>query len=518
MQDWIYNDNEEIKKIRKFLGAHGGLADEFFCNDDDNKAFSTGSYIDSSEGPITPLSSSKWAQKVFQVDDSPQYQISILDHLKFTPTFEQNRALNEMSNFVKEGNTNDFLILSGSAGTGKTSITTALIGYLNTCAISYNIAAPTGRAARILGRKSQTLNSTIHSLIYDPIVNQKTGVITFKLKKNIVKDYTVFIIDEASMISSKTTYDEKSLFKSNNSLLSDLITFVKEGNQKNKLIFLGDRNQLPPVNELESKALCKNFLINNYSLKGVSYNLTEVKRQNNDSIILRNANNVRVGIENNLKYVQMENIEIQNLSSACNNYIHSYKNDLDDSVISIGATHRMNNMFNNIVRERIYGASPNIVEENDLLLISKTWSRNGVKLYSGDHVTVEEVDMEKMQTVADLKFVPVKLKSKNLKNEEIIIEDFLMLDSITRPEGLKAEQEKKLYHERFSKNRIFSKSSNPSDDRYVGAIRANYGHSITCNKAQGGEWDTVFINSFFMPTLRYQYTAITRAKNSLILY
>ena len=208
MQDWIYNDNEEIKKIRKFLGAHGGLADEFFCNDDDNKAFSTGSYIDSSEGPITPLSSSKWAQKVFQVDDSPQYQISILDHLKFTPTFEQNRALNEMSNFVKEGNTNDFLILSGSAGTGKTSITTALIGYLNTCAISYNIAAPTGRAARILGRKSQTLNSTIHSLIYDPIVNQKTGVITFKLKKNIVKDYTVFIIDEASMISSKTTYDK----------------------------------------------------------------------------------------------------------------------------------------------------------------------------------------------------------------------------------------------------------------------------------------------------------------------
>ena len=128
----------------------------------------------------------------------------------------------------------------------------------------------------------------------------------------------------------------------------------------------------------------------------------------------------------------MENIEIQNLSSACNNYIHSYKNDLDDSVISIGATHRMNNMFNNIVRERIYGSSPNIVEENDLLLISKTWSRNGVKLYSGDHVTVEEVDMDKMQTVADLKFVPVKLKSKNLNNEEIIIEDFLMLDSITR--------------------------------------------------------------------------------------
>ena len=447
-----------------------------------------------------------------------QYKISILDHLKFTPTFEQNRALNEMSDFVKESNTNDFLILSGSAGTGKTSITTALIGYLNSYAISYNIAAPTGRAARILGRKSKTLNSTIHSLIYDPIVNQKTGVVTFKLKKNIVKDYTVFIIDEASMISSKTIYDENSLFKANNSLLTDLITFVKEGNQKNKLIFLGDRNQLPPVNELESKALCKSFLINNYSLKGTSFNLTEVKRQDNDSIILRNANKIRAGIENNLKYVQMHNIEIQNLSNACNNYIQSYKKNIDNSVISIGATHKMNSMFNNIVRERIYGRHPNIIEKNDLLLISRTWSRNGVKLYSGDHVTVEEVEMNKMQIVADLKFVPVKLKSKNLKNEEIIVEDFLMLDSISKPKGLEAEQDKKLYHERFTENKIFRSSTNPSDDKYVGAIRANYGHSITCNKAQGGEWEKVFINSYYMPTLRYQYTAITRAKKSLILY
>ena len=57
-------------------------------------------------------------------------------------------------------------------------------------------------------KKIKTLNSTIHSLIYDPIVNQKTGVITFKLKKNVVKDYTVFIIDEASIVR-KASCDEK---------------------------------------------------------------------------------------------------------------------------------------------------------------------------------------------------------------------------------------------------------------------------------------------------------------------
>ena len=96
-----------------------------------------------------------------------QYKISILDYLQFDcPTLEQKMALLAMSKFVNFDNEDDFLILSGAAGTGKTSITTALIGYLNSSSISYNIAAPTGRAARILGRKSKTLNSTIHSLIH----------------------------------------------------------------------------------------------------------------------------------------------------------------------------------------------------------------------------------------------------------------------------------------------------------------------------------------------------------------
>ena len=74
--------------------------------------------------------------------------ITILDHLQFDcPTVEQKIALLGMSDFIKQTNTDDFFILCGAAGTGKTSITTALIGYLNTKSIGYNIAAPTGRAA-----------------------------------------------------------------------------------------------------------------------------------------------------------------------------------------------------------------------------------------------------------------------------------------------------------------------------------------------------------------------------------
>lgn len=110
--------------------------------------------------------------------------ITILDHLQFDcPTVQQRVALLAMSDFVSDANKDDFYILCGAAGTGKTSITTALIGYLNAKAVHYKIAAPTGRAARILGRKSKTVNSTIHSLIYNTKTIPDTGEIKFLLKK-----------------------------------------------------------------------------------------------------------------------------------------------------------------------------------------------------------------------------------------------------------------------------------------------------------------------------------------------
>ena len=178
----------------------------------------------------------------------------------------------------------------------------------------------------------------------------------------------------------------------------------------------------------------------------------------------------------------------------------------------------MNKMFNNVVREKLYGSQRNTIEPNELLLITSTWRRNDFQLYSGDHVTVIEVNSNETEMVAGLHFIPVKLKSKSLQGTEEIIEDYILLESILNPEGLKLEQENQLRHERFSKNKVYRETGNASDDRYVGAIRATYGHSITCNKAQGGEWDKVFMNSFFIPSLKYQYTAVTRAKTSLTLY
>lgn len=445
--------------------------------------------------------------------------ITILDHLQFDcPTAQQKVALLAMSDFVNKNNNEDFFILCGAAGTGKTSITTALIGYLNAKAIHYKIAAPTGRAARILGRKSKTVNSTIHSLIYNTKPNPKTGEVVFSLKENTVKDISVYIIDEASMVASTLNKEVGSLYSAKNSLLSDLVRFVKNGNPGNKIIFLGDKNQLPPINEIDSKALCGEYLKEKFQLEGTAHLLTEVKRQEDGSYILKNAVAIREGIDANFSKVNLQGVEKKSVSQASSDYVKEYLNNGFESVVSIGATHKMNIMFNKVVREKIYGKNTNTIESNELLLISNTWKRNGFQLYSGDHVTVLEVYSNKTELVAGLHFVPVKLLSKSLDGIDEIIEDYIMLESVLNPEGIKQEQESRLRHERFSKNRVYRDSGNAADDRYVGAIRATYGHSITCNKAQGGEWNKVYMNSFFVPSLKYQYTAVTRAKSAFVLY
>ncbi len=452
-----------------------------------------------------------------------QNGITILDFLQFeTPTHEQKLSLLAMADFVKQENEDDFFILCGAAGTGKTSITTALIGYMNNREIGYAIAAPTGRAARILGRKSNVLSSTIHSMIYNVNSDPKTGEVRFTLKQrdNEEEMPSVFIIDEASMINAETYKQEDSLFLSENSLLDDLIKFVKQHHPKSKIIFLGDRNQLPPVNEQNSYALMPEYLENKFKWKGSSKILTEVKRQEDGSKIMKNAINTRIAIENNKQFATLDSFKFGGgIAGATTHYLNNYKINGPDRSISISCSHNGNQLFNKIVREKLFGKTCKMLEKGDYLLVTQSWERNGQRMFNGDHVIVEDFDISKTEMVAGLHFMPIKLKAKNIEGKDEVIEDYILLDSISNPSGvLPLEKERQLRHDRFAKNNVFRESKNPKDDRYIGAMRLTYGHSITCNKAQGGEWEKVYVNTFLIPNLKWQYTAITRAQKELLLY
>jgi len=169
----------------------------------------------------------------------------VLDFLHFHfPTAEQKNVLELLNEFIQETNAEDFFILCGAAGTGKTSITAALVNYLNHFSKEYRIAAPTGRAARILGRKTKSVSSTIHSLIYRSSTDKESGEVVFTLKENKLREFCIYIIDEASMIPSRKSGASQKMFQSDNSLLNDLVSFIKNGNSSSKVLFQAETDHV----------------------------------------------------------------------------------------------------------------------------------------------------------------------------------------------------------------------------------------------------------------------------------
>jgi tRNA A37 threonylcarbamoyladenosine biosynthesis protein TsaE len=440
---------------------------------------------------------------------------TILDFLHFShPSKQQDTVLKAMECFIDEKDPYDFLVLCGAAGTGKTSLTAALIGYLNSLDKPYKISAPTGRAARILSRKAKTTTSTIHSMIYSPKSDNETGRVTFKLKIGHNSKPTIYIIDEASMIP-KDVDKEAGLFEVEKGLIYDLIGYIKKANINNKIIFLGDHYQLPPIGELQSFALNKDFLEQTFNLKGSAYLLTEVKRQEDGSYILENATEIRKAIDDKKATYPIKGIQSKNIYSAADSYVIGINNDGLENSVAIGVSHKANKFFNELVRERIFGRAKKILENGDLLMVTQNWYRNGIQLYNGDHVELLMVDWNLQEQVAGLHFVAVKVKLL-FAEKETIIEDYALVDSIISIGGkIDGTKENELRRQRYTKNKIFRESNMPGDDRYVGALRLMYGHAITCNKAQGGEWKKVFINTMGIPSLKWQYTAVTRGINEI---
>lgn len=440
---------------------------------------------------------------------------TIFDFLHFNqPTEEQKIVLKAMASFVADENKNDFLILCGSAGTGKTSVTSALIGFLNHKKRGYKIAAPTGRAARILGRKSGSLASTIHSMIYTPKADGESGIVNFKLKIGHNSKPTVYIIDEASMISVNNNGDQ-SLFVTERGLLFDLIAYIKNANVLNKIIFLGDKYQLPPIGETTSMALNKDYLEKTFNLKGESFLLTEVKRQEDGSYILTNATEIRDAISQGRQSHPIAGTQNKSIYTASDKFVKEQKSEGPENSVAIGVSNKANDFFNKLVREKIFGRACKTLEVGDLLMVTNNWSRNGDVLYNGDHVELKHVDWNLQEQVAGLHFVAVRIKLL-FSESNLEVEDYALVESLINIGGkIPSKLENELRKQRFIKNKIFRESQKPSDDRYVGALRLVYGNAITCNKAQGGEWKKVYINTLGIPSLKWQYTAVTRGIDSI---
>ena len=177
--------------------------------------------------------------------------------LPFEPNAEKDGLFQALGAFIVSREERKAFILRGYAGTGKTSVMSALVRALEGLKQPCVLLAPTGRAAKVLSRYSGQQAYTIHKKIYR---QQQLGMEAFSLSDNLHRN-TLFIVDEASMLSGNR---DNGLFGSG-CVLDDLVRYVYNGGGCS-LLLVGDDAQLPPVGSLNSPALNADFMANSYQL------------------------------------------------------------------------------------------------------------------------------------------------------------------------------------------------------------------------------------------------------------
>ena len=448
-------------------------------------------------------------------------------NLRHKPTASQTELLVKLAEFIIDKSNTGIFVISGFAGTGKTSTISALVVTLKELQIKSVLLAPTGRAAKVLTNYSDEKAFTIHKKIYRQ-KSSSDGFGKFVLSINMSVD-TVFIVDEASMIAN--TSAEQSVFGSGR-LLDDLVEFVRAG-KSCRLILVGDRAQLPPVGLSESPALNEKELRIFGDVKKV--NLDDVVRQAADSEILSNANRLRKNIDNKIpeipkfrftNFADVELISSMQVVEAIDNAYNKY--GIENTAI-ISYSNRRANQYNQGIRSRIFYRDTELVV-GDLLMVVKNCYQfvdNNAEIdFIANGDIAEIVRIGKYENRYGFRFANVILCFHDYNNMELNCK--IMLDTLTiESASLNYDDSRKLYaaiaedyaHITNKRKRYYA----IREDVYFNALQVKYAYAITCHKAQGGQWHAVFLDRLFfkeqltLSDLRWLYTAFTRATEKLFL-
>jgi len=476
---------------------------------------------------------------------------------KYTLTSGQNGLLDELDKFLSDKST--CFLLKGYAGTGKTFMMKGLTDFLTETKRSFRIAAPTGRAAKVISQKTKHKAYTIHKTIYSSKdlkefkTKNEDGTETFKfyyeLKHNEDPDNTIYIIDEASMLSN--VYSEGEFFRFGSGyLLKDLINYINfDNNDHNKkVIFIGDNAQLPPVNMNFSPALDGKYLQDNCNLVSSEFELTEVVRQKAESGILHNATKLRQSLKANI-FNQLDietsfnDINKTKHEELLSKYLEACNNSIDEETIIVAYSNSSVKEYNDFVRNHFFPNQNTITVKDKIILVSNNYNYPQMELLNGDFGIVKEVSTTNESRT-------IKLKRKNRRNETIEINVPLTFRNVTitftdeefkkhdiqckiienllysRHRDLSSDELKALYIDFKIRNEKLKSGTKEFKDAirsdvYFNALRIKYGYAVTCHKAQGGEWANTFLNCktsmgyFNSSYFRWLYTGITRAKENL---
>ena len=469
-----------------------------------------------------------------------------MSKVKFELTHDQKCALARFIEFVN-GPTKVF-ILKGYAGTGKTTMVNEIMKVLKESEKNFYLLASTGRAAKILRDKTNTDTTTVHGCIYKYAgFNQDIGKIVEERKRNngvdstgqlllnfglsVIDDNhktTFYIVDEASMLSDEKDKTAQQAAFGSGRVLFDLLEHDKNG----KFVFIGDVCQLPPVQQKISPALSVDYFKRTFGYDAMEVTLTDIKRQGTDNDIILASQKMRRLFECPQPWswakFPMKGFRNIHLLDSQARLVQTYierlrKYGYNDSTL-ICQSNKQCDTLTRIIRPALGITLPQ-VQQNDLLLLTQNNTISG--LINGDHIVVYSVQIKEKR--AGLTFLEVSFHELLTGKEfsQLMIADILYASQT----NLSAPQQKELFVDffvRMKKRGI--KQDTPMfnmmmlEDPYLNALRAVFGFALTCHKAQGGEWNNVFLDiPRYFPKLEkpyiYQwvYTAMTRARKELYI-
>lgn len=469
-----------------------------------------------------------------------ELKYKILQQFGFPPTQEQAHALEVFAEFLTDRDPHAVMILRGSAGTGKTTLSGAIVRTLKEIRQKVMLLAPTGRAAKVFSLNSGSPAYTIHRRIYRE--KSFSGVEgQFNLNDNLYTD-TLFMVDEASMIANMGL---GGMSFGSGCLLDDLVHFVYQG-RNDRLLLIGDKAQLPPVGEEESPALHA-AMLEGYGLKVYECDLNEVLRQSEESGILYNATMIRQMITHD-DITQLPKIHFAGYSdikpmpgaelieALADSYHHV---GLDDTIV-VTRSNKRANIFNQGIRNMVLDREEEL-SQGDILMIVKNnyyWmeeerkSNNKLQsneipafLANGDRAKVLKV--RRRIDLYGFRFATLLLQFPDYGNYEL--EATVLLDTLTsEAPALTHEQQEQLFHQiEEDYQGIPLKADRMKairQDQFFNALQVKFAYAVTCHKAQGGQWAHVYVDQGYMTDdmlnpdyIHWLYTAFTRATEMLFL-
>jgi nucleoside-triphosphatase THEP1 len=408
----------------------------------------------------------------------------------------QREAIDLLEEFL--GSNKKEFLLQGKGGTGKTTIIKKIIADAKKKGMEILGVAPTHKAKKVLGKSITNVKTTTLASALAIKLDESTGNFTpdeyLRSRGKIpIKGKDLIIIDESSMISDK--------------LLEELRTFVDKGA---KIIFMGDRAQLPPVGQESDSRV---FRVDN------GYELTEKMRQAATSPIINIGSKVAANVETTGErvanpIVQSDRVDQtdpisgssviweNNESAAIDAFVKDLKQANGDvnyaKIVTFNNQNHNNSQsvknLNRKVRQKLFGANATTeFVPGEILTAYETFGSEPPLFFNSEDLVVKSaVNLGPKKYV-----VSVNSANRGLRSIEVIFDttqlELIDEDGKVLPETVPviSNTSKQAFENTMSK--LFK-----TDPQLAYALRAKfanleYGYAITSHKAQGSTYTNVYV-------------------------